>query len=142
MIFLFKFFRIPIVTPYFKTISWLLLILVFACGCSSRTRYLIGEPGYGPPVKPSDIVIVEKPDIKNYQIVGRVHAHTKAPKWLPWLLKSHDELLENLKREAALLHAEAIIDIKRYSRSQFEWQEEHLMGTATIIRGKEASDEP
>jgi uncharacterized protein YbjQ (UPF0145 family) len=48
--------------------------------------------------------------------------------------------LEKLKKEAALLHANAIIDIKRYSRSQFEWREEHLMGTAAALAKKEVDD--
>jgi hypothetical protein len=41
-----------------------------------------------------------------------------------------------------LLQAEVIFDLKRYSRSQFEWQEEHLMGTAAIILKKEGDNAP
>ncbi len=55
---------------------------------------------------------------------------------------SQEELIEKLLIEAALLDADAIIDIKRYSRSQFEWQEEHLMGTAVTPRTVDASYAP
>ena len=48
--------------------------------------------------------------------------------------------MEELKAEAALVRADIIFDIKRYSRSQFEWQEEHLMGTAAIICDNKAGD--
>jgi hypothetical protein len=58
------------------------------------------------------------------------------------LLKSQDELMEKLKKQAALLHADVIFDVRRYSRSQFEWQEEHLMGTAAVITNKKAADAP
>lgn len=71
-----------------------------------------------------------------------MHAHSIAPQWLPFLLNSQDKMQEKLKKEAALLHAEVIIDIRRYSRSQFEWQEEHLMGTAAIITHKRTGDAP
>jgi hypothetical protein len=117
-------------------------MMMVVTGCSSRTGYVIGGPRTGPLTRSADITIVNHADPQNYHVVGRVHAHTKAPKWLPGLLQSQDELLDALKREAALLHAEVILDIKRYSRSQFEWQEEHLMGTAAIITKKRAGDAP
>lgn len=125
-----------------KMISGLLLMMTVVTGCSSRTGYVINGPRTGPLTRWADITIVDHADPQNYHVIGRVHAHTQAPKWLPCLLQSQDELLDALRREAALLHAEVIFDIKRYSRSQFEWQEEHLMGTAANIRNKEAGDAP
>ena len=125
-----------------KIISRLLLMMTVVTGCSSRTGYVIGGPRSGPLTRSADIVIVDHGNPHDYHVIGRVHAHTKAPKWLPCLLQSQDELLDRLKMEAALLHAEVIFDIKRYSRSQFEWQEEHLMGTAAIIIDKRAGDAP
>jgi hypothetical protein len=87
-------------------------------------------------------MIVDHANASDYQVIGRVHAHSIAPQWLPFLLNSQDKMQEKLKKEAALLHAEVIIDIRRYSRSQFEWQEEHLMGTAAIITHKTTGDAP
>jgi hypothetical protein len=114
--------------------------MVAVTGCTSHTGYLIGAPRNGPLTHSEDIRIVEHGDPQDYHVVGRVHAHSRAVKWLPWLLASQDELLEKLKREAALLQAEVIFDIKRYSRGQFEWQEEHLMGTAATFLKKEEGD--
>ena len=120
----------------------LLLILTVATGCASRTGYVIGVPLDGPRRRAADIVVVDHGNPRDYHIVGRVHAHTQAPTWLPCLQRSQDELLEALKREAALLRADVILDLKRYSRGQFEWHEEHLMGTAAIIVNKKAADAP
>ena len=48
--------------------------------------------------------------------------------------------MQKLKVEAASLRADIIFDIKRYSRSQFEWREEHLMATAAILCNNEAGN--
>jgi hypothetical protein len=125
-----------------KITSGFLLMMTLVMGCSSRTGYVIGAPVNGPLTRSADITIVEHADPHKYRVVGRVHAHSRAVKWFPWLLASPDDLLDKLKREAALLHAEVIFDLKRYSRSQFEWQEEHLMGTAAILIKKKAEDAP
>ena len=109
-------------------------------GCSTSTGYAIGGSRNSPQTRPEDIIIVNHASASEYQVIGRVHAHSIAPQWLPFLLKSQDELREKLKKEAALLHAEVIINTVRYSRSQFEWQEEHLMGTAAIITHKKTGD--
>lgn len=118
----------------------MLLIMTAITGCTSGTGYAIGVPLTGPPIRPSAIIIIDHVDPDSCRIVGRVHAHTISPVWLPWGLASQEKLLEKLKKEAALLHANAIIDIKRYSRSQFEWREEHLMGTAAALAKKEVDD--
>jgi hypothetical protein len=120
----------------------LLLLLLNAAGCSSSTGYVIGSPRNGRLARASDIQVVDFADPQNYQVIGRVHSHSRAAKWLPCLLATEAKLLRNLKREAALLQAEVIFDLKRYSRSQFEWQEEHLMGTAAIILKKEGDNAP
>lgn len=109
-------------------------------GCTTSTGYTIGSPRNGPPTRPAAIIIMDHADPRSYRVVGRVHAHTIAPTWLPWRLASQDKLLERLKKEAALLHADVIFDVKRYSRSQFEWREEHLMGTAAVLTKKEVGD--
>ena len=123
-----------------KITSSVLLPLTLITGCSSHTGYVIGGPRNGPQTRSADITIVDHADPQNYRIVGRVHAHCRAVNWLPRLLVSEDKLLKKLKSEAALLHAEVIIDIRRYSRGQFEWHEEHLMGTAAVLLKKEAGD--
>jgi len=82
----------------------------------------------------SEVSFIDHPDGKDVVVVGRVHVHSRAPKWLPFLLESERKMLSSLKREAADLDAEFLFDIRRYSRSQFEWREEHLMGTAGISR--------
>jgi len=115
-------------------------MMTVVTGCSTSAGYVIGGPRGGPLTRPADIIIADHANLADYQVVGRVHAHTIAPQWLPFMLKSQDELLGKLKKEAALLHADVIFDIRRYSRSQFEWQEEHLMGTAAIIIHKGAGD--
>jgi hypothetical protein len=109
-------------------------------GCATHTGYVIGEPRNGRCARATEIEVVDSLQRSDYHVVGRVHAHSRAVKWLPWLLASQKALVEKLKAEAALLGAEVIFDIKRYSRSQFEWQEEHLMGTAAIIRSNERDD--
>ena len=125
-----------------KTTICVLLLVTVVTGCSSSTGYVIGAPRNGSLTRSTDITIVDHADPRNYHVVGRVHAHSRAVNWLPWLLASQEKLLEKLKREAALLHGEVVFDIKRYSRSQFEWQEEHLMGTVAVILTKEAGDAP
>jgi hypothetical protein len=132
----------PTLPTLIKITSGVLLLMTVVTGCSSSRGYVIGAPRSGPLTRSADITIVDHADPQNFHVVGRVHAHSRAAKWLPWLLASQEELLERLKREAALLHAEVIFDIKRYSRSQFEWQEEHLMGTVAVILTKEAGDAP
>ncbi|NOS72417.1 MAG: hypothetical protein HOP33_21160 [Verrucomicrobia bacterium] len=133
---------IPTLPTPLKITSGLLLLLTVVAGCTTHIGYVIGEPRNGRFTQAADIKIVDSPNLHDYRVVGRVHAHSRAVKWLPWLLASQDRLLEQLKSEAALLHAEVIFDIKRYSRSQFEWQEEHLLGTTAIICNKEAGDAP
>lgn len=125
-----------------KLIGSLLVMLAVVAGCSTSAGYVIGERRSGPPARPADIQIADHANLAEYQVVGRVHAHTTAPQWLPFLLQSQAELLEQLKKQAALLHADVIFDVRRYSRSQFEWQEEHLMGTAAVLAHKKAGDAP
>ena len=119
--------------------GFLLFATVFA-GCATRRSYVIDELHGGHSTRAADITIVESPEPQDYRVVGRVHVHSRVVKWLPCLLPSHNQLTAKLKREAALLGADVIFDIKRYSRSQFEWREEHLMATAAIILKKEAGD--
>jgi hypothetical protein len=140
--FWFNFSMTPTLPTLLKITSGVLLLMTAVTGCSSCTGYVIGAPRNGPLTRSADITIVDRADPRNYRVVGRVHAHTRAVKWLPRLLLSQEELLDELKTEAALLHAEVIIDIKRYSRSQFEWQEEHLMGTAAIVPNNKDGDAP
>ncbi len=122
--------------------SALLLLAAVVAGCSSHSGYVIGAPRSYSQKGPADIAIVDDARLGHYDVIGRVHAHSWAPGWLPWLLMSQDELIDKLLIEAALLDADAIIDINRYSRSQFEWQEEHLMGTAVTLRNRDVSDAP
>ena len=126
----------------FRLTSVLLLVITAVTGCSYSTGYVIGDPLHGSPKPSADITVVEHGERHDYRVVGRVHAHSRAPIWLPWLLVSEEKLLKYLKSEAALLYSEVIFDVKRYSRSQFEWQEEHLMGTAAILLNKEADNGP
>ena len=123
-----------------KYASLSLLMMAVLVGCSTRTGYVIEASVHDSPTRPEDIAVIQNPELADYRVVGRVHAHTRAAKWLPWFLSSRDELLDKLRKEAALLDAEVIFDVKRYSRSQFEWHEEHLMGTAAIILNKEDDD--
>jgi hypothetical protein len=125
-----------------KVTSVLLLVITAVTGCTYSTGCVIGTPLHGSPKRSADITVVEHIERRDYRVVGRVHAHSLAPIWLPWLLVSEEELLKHLKSEAALLYSEVIFDVKRYSRSQFEWQEEHLMGTAAILLSKEADNGP
>ena len=123
-----------------KYTSLLLLMMAVLVGCSTRTGYVIEASVRDSTTRPEDIAVIQNTEPADYRVVGRVHAHTRAAKWFPWLLSSRDELLDKLRKEAALLDAEVIFDLKRYSRSQFEWHEEHLMGTAAIILNKEDDD--
>ncbi len=142
MTFLFNFSMTPTLPPPLNITSVLLLFMTVVAGCATHTSYVIGEPPNGRFTRAADIKIVASTNLHDCRVVGRVHAHSRAVKWLPWLLASQDKLLEKLKSEASLLHADVIFDIKRYSRSQFEWQEEHLMGTAAIICNNKADDAP
>ena len=84
----------------------------------------------------ADVTVLDGGAIPHYVVIGRVHVHSMAPIWMPFLKLSEEQMLEVLKKEAAAINANAIIHIKRYSRSQFEWDEEHLMATAVILSDK------
>ncbi|HWD93074.1 MAG TPA: hypothetical protein VG938_12085 [Verrucomicrobiae bacterium] len=117
-------------------------MMAVVTGCSSSTGYFIGDSRNSAPRRAADVLVVDHVNASDYQVIGRVHAQSTAPQWLPWSLKSREALLQQLKKQAALLHADVIFDVRRYSRSQFEWQEEHLMATAAVIIKKRAGDAP
>ena len=68
--------------------------------------------------------------------IGRVHVHSMAPTWLAWLMPSGSHMVDMLKAEGERLGGDTVIEIQRYSWSQFEWREEHLMGTAVLCGHK------
>lgn len=77
------------------------------------------------------------------RVVGRVHAHTRAPAWLPFLLSDSGELRDALWEQAERMGATSVVGVTRFSWSQFEWREEHLVGTAIQTSGLGAeSDDP
>lgn len=116
-----------------KFLTGFLLSIALLAGCSYPSSYTIGRHRGDALVRSVDVEIIENVSGHRYRVAGRVHAHIWRPKWLPRLKLPQDVLVTMLKREAALLGAGAVIDVKRYSRSQFEWDEEHLMGTAVIL---------
>ena len=78
---------------------------------------------------------------RSCRVIGRVHARTRAPAWLPFLLSNGGELRDALWKEARRMGATSVVGVSRFSRSQFEWREEHLVGTAIRSLGPEAENE-
>lgn len=117
--------------------AFLWMLCAFS-GCSSSQSYAIGQAfPANRPVRGVDVAILRSDTTGDYTVIGRVHVHSLAPTWLAWGRPSQEGMLAKLKAKAAQLHADGIIDVRRYSRSQFEWEEEHLMGTAVIVGPKE-----
>lgn len=111
-----------------------LFLLCVSSGCSFSKGYYVGTIRNDREVNAADVRTPVEVDGAAWQSIGRVHVHYVVPNWLPWMTLSTDEMMDILKAEAATLNAEAIVDIKRYSRSQFEWEEEHLVGTAVVSK--------
>jgi hypothetical protein len=115
------------------------LSLVFtASGCSVRSGFLLPSSlenqSFGLDPNTAQTLC----PVASCRVVGRVHAHAWAPAWLPFLLRSDELLYSDLVDEAFSLGANAVMGVQRYSRSQFEWREEHLVGTA-VLRGSEGA---
>ena len=118
--------------PSYSSVVCLTLIFLGSSGCSLRRSYPISSHEGKSGVEFSSVRVLGTDGSEEFISLARVHVHSRAPKWLPWLLDSPEELLADLKQESAKVGGDYLLNVRRYSRSQFEWREEHLMGTAAV----------
>lgn len=115
-----------------KKLSFILLfipICMLFVGCSYHSKNLPVGSIYEN-TDPGKIVIVEKTPNKSYESIGKVHSHCRWNWFFGWAGCGENKMKIILKEEAAKLGADAIIDVKRESFSQYEWTDVHYHATA------------
>jgi hypothetical protein len=85
---------------------------------------------YYEPTATEKVVILEGAPNRPFQIIGKVHSHCRWNWLFGWGAGGDRRMNENLRKEAATLGANAIVNVKRERFSQFEWTDVHYHGTA------------
>lgn len=115
-----------------KNISYIIL-LILVCStlicCSYFSRSFTLGQKY-PSTSPAQISVVEGTPDKTFEVVGKVHSHCRKNWFFGWGGGRNNKMMEMLKKEAALLGANAIMDVKTTRFSQFEWSDIHYHATA------------
>ena len=108
---------------------FLTTICLICLGCSYHSMNLHTQTISGNTVS-DDIAIFEQTPNKPYEIMGKVHSHCRWNWFFGWAGCSKNAMKDLLKEEAAKLGANAIINVKQESFSQFEWTDIHYHATA------------
>ena len=108
------------------------LCVLAVAGCTTTSAFPLGEDDPSGGLAVSETNDPGVPGQEGSVPVATVHVHSIAPTWLAWLIPSRTRMQRMLTAEATKLGADTIIDIRGFSRHQFEWREDHLMATAVM----------
>jgi len=121
---------------YMKILKSLIITSMVFCmtSCATKSAGYKFETKGRQPVEIEEVVILKKNDPEpDFVPVGKVHVHNRCNFWIVLFRPSESSLKELLKKEAAELGANRIIEVKKIETGQFEWFEKHMFGTAVYI---------
>jgi hypothetical protein len=106
-----------------------LLVCLGCVACASHSARLPIGASHNPS-NPEAVAVLDAGTSGTYDTVGKVHSHCRWNWFFAWAACGKKGMVESLRREAAFLGANGLIDVRHTSFSQFEWTDVHYHATA------------